>query len=87
MEVQKLEGQKSQKLEESDIKKFDFTTFELNYIIKNANFDDFQLEVFKRLTDPHGRQTIVKIAMETGVCDRTIDRTIKKIKRKIIRIL
>ena len=49
------------KLEEEDVNKFDFTTFELNYIIKNANFNDFQLEVFKRLTDPHGRQTITKI--------------------------
>ena len=75
------------KLEEKDVKKFDFTQFELNYIINNANFDDFHLEVFKRLTDPHGRQTIVKIAMETGVCERTIDRAIKKIKHKIIRIL
>lgn len=75
------------KLEEKDVNKFDFTTFELNYIIKNANFNDFQLEVFKRLTDPKGRQTITKIALETNVCERTINRTIKQIKSKILRTL
>lgn len=82
-----MEEKEKLKLEEKDVKKFDFTTFELNYIIKNANFNDFQLEVFKRLTDPHGRQTVVKIAMETNVCERTVYRTIKQIKKKIIKVL
>lgn len=75
------------KLEEKDVKKFDFTTYELNYIIKGANFNDLQLEVFKRLTDPHGRQTAVKMALETNVSTATINRTIKQIKRKIYRLL
>ena len=75
------------KLEEKDVNKFDFTTFELNYIIKNANFNDFQLEVFKRLTDPHGRQTIVKMAMELNTSESTIKRNIKQIKKKILRTL
>lgn len=75
------------KLEEKDVKKFDFTTFELNYIINNANFNDFQLEVFTRLTDKHGRQTIVKIADETNSSTATVSRTIDKIKKKIYRLL
>ena len=75
------------KLEEEDVNKFDFTTFELNYIIKNANFNDFQLEVFKRLTDPKGRQTIVKMAMELNTSESTIKRNIKQIKKKILRTL
>lgn len=75
------------KLEEKDVNKFDFTTFELNYIIKNANFNDFQLEVFKRLTDPKGRQTIVKMAMELNTSESTIKRNIKQIKKKILRTL
>lgn len=79
--------EKRLKLEEKDVKKFDFTTFELNYIIKNANFNDLQLEVFKRLTDTHGRQLITKIARENNVSERTVDRAIKQIKHKIIRIL
>ena len=75
------------KLEEKDVKKFDFTMFELNYIINNANFNDLQLEVFKRLTDKRGRQTIVKIAFETNTSEATIKRIIRQIKDKIIRIL
>jgi hypothetical protein len=75
------------KLEEKDVNKFDFTTFELNYIIKNANFNDLQLEIFKRLTDPHGRQTTVKMALETNQSERNVYRIIKQIKKKIMRIL
>jgi predicted transcriptional regulator len=82
-----MEEKEKLKLEEKDVKKFDFTTFELNYIIKNANFNDFQLEVFKRLTDPKGRQTTIKIALETNVSTATVSRTIKQIKRKIYRLL
>lgn len=75
------------KLEEKDVNKFDFTTFELNYIIKNANFNNFQLEVFKRLTDPHGRQTRYRIAMELNTSESTIKRTTQQIKKKILRTL
>ena len=52
------------KLEEENVNKFDFTKFELDYILQNANFNDIQLKVFKRLTDKYGRQKIVKIAIE-----------------------
>ena len=82
-----MEEKEKLKLEEKDVKKFDFTTFEFNYIIKNANFNEFQLEVFKRLTDPHGRQTIVKMAMELHTSESTIKRNIKQIKKKILRTL
>lgn len=75
------------RLEEKDIKKFDFTTFELNYFINNANFNDLQLEVFKRLTDKHGRQTIVKMSMEMNLSESTIKKIIKQVKDKILRTL
>lgn len=81
MEQRKLE------LEEKDVKRFDFTTFELNHIINNANFNDLQLSVFKRLTDKRGRQTIVQISMEENISERTVNRIIKQIKSKILRIL
>lgn len=74
-------------LEEKDVKRFDFNKFELDYIIDNANFNDLQLSIFKRLTDPRGRQTIVKISMEKNISERTVNRVIKQIKNKIIRIL
>ena len=40
---------------------FDFTKLELDYINEYANFNDIQQEVFDRLTDKHGRQTVKKI--------------------------
>lgn len=82
-----MEEKERLKLEEEDVKKFDFTTFEFNYIIKNANFNEFQLEVFKRLTDPHGRQTRYRIAMELNTSESTIKRATQQIKKKILRTL
>lgn len=82
-----MEQKEKLKLEEKDVKRFDFTMFELNYIINNANFNDLQLSIFKRLTDPKGKQTIVKISMEENISERTVNRIIKQIKNKIIRIL
>ena len=75
-------GKRKLKLEGKDVKKFDFTTFELNYIIKNANFNKDQLEVFKRLTDIDGRQTIVKISMEMDKSTASVSRIIEDIKKK-----
>jgi predicted transcriptional regulator len=82
-----LAEERKLKLEEKDVKSFDFTKQELNYFIENANFNDFQLEIFKRLTDPHGRQTLVKMAMETHTSESTVKRAIKQIKNKMIRTL
>jgi hypothetical protein len=82
-----MEEKERLKLEEKDVKHFDFTLFELNYIINNANFNDFQLEIFKRLTDRHGKQTLVKMAVETHTSEATVKRTIRQIKDKIIRML
>lgn len=66
---------------------YDFTKPELNYIIENANFNDRQLEIFKRLTDRKGRQKIVKIAMEMNLSERTVNNEIKKIKTKIYKLI
>ena len=75
------------KLEEENVNKFDFTKFELDYILQNANFNDIQLRIFKRLTDKQGRQKIVKIAIEENISERTVSRIIKQIKNKIKRLL
>jgi len=80
MELRKCVGEK-------DVKRFDFTEFEISYILKNAHFNDMQLAVFKRLTDTHGRQSIVKIALEEHISERTVSNIIKQIKKKIIKIL
>ena len=66
---------------------YDFTKQELEYIIENARFNDRQKEIFDRLTDIHGRQKIVKIALEMNMSERTVNREIRKIKNKIYKIL
>lgn len=76
-----------EKLEEENVNKLDFTKIELDYILQNANFNDIQLRIFKRLTDKQGRQKIVKIAIEENISERTVSRIIKQIKNKIKRLL
>lgn len=66
---------------------YDFTKKELEYIIENANFNERQQEIFERLTDRKGRQKIIRIAMEMNISERTVNRDIAKIKRKIFKIL
>lgn len=78
---------KQGKLEEESVNKLDFTKFELDYILQNANFNDIQLKVFNRLTDKVGRQKIYQIAMEENISERTVSRIIKQIKNKIKRLL
>lgn len=67
--------------------KYDFTQKELDYINKNARFNDRQQEIFNRLTDRHGRQKIVKIAIEMCLSERTVSREIKSIKKKILKLI
>lgn len=66
---------------------YDFTKKEIDFINENARFNDRQQEIFDRLTDKHGRQKIVKIAMEMCLSERTVSREIKSIKKKILKIV
>lgn len=66
---------------------YDFTKFELDYINENANFNDTQQEIFNRLTDKRGRQSIVQISMEMNLSTATVSRVIKQIKHKILKII
>lgn len=66
---------------------YDFTKAEIDYINKDARFDERQQEVFNRLTDRKGRQSIVQMSMEMNLSTATISRIIKQIKKKIIRIV
>ena len=77
---------KLEKLEDN-VNKKKKKKIELDYILQNANFNDIQLKVFKRLTDKYGRQKIVKIAIEENISERTVSRIIKQIKNKIKRLL
>lgn len=74
-------------LEEKELKKFDFTKNELDYIRENANFNDIQENIFNRLICKQGRQSIIQISMEENISTATVSRIIKQIKRKILKIL
>ena len=56
---------------------------EVDYLLDNGNFTDDETEIFEMLTK--GR-TITEIAIQMCVSERTVDRRVKKIKHKILRI-
>ena len=66
---------------------FDFTQKELEYILANARFNDIQRKVFSRLIDLNGRQSIVQISLEENISTATVNRIIRQIKNKILRLL
>lgn len=67
--------------------KFDFTKFELDYILENANFTDEQEQIFKMLTGKRGRESVVCISIKMNMSESTVKRRIKQIKSKIKRLL
>lgn len=75
------------KLEEESVKRLDFTTPELEYILANANFTVEQEEIFKMLTSKYGRASIVNISLKMNMSESTVKRRIKQIKNKILRLL
>lgn len=75
------------KLEEESIRRLDFTTPELEYILNNANFTVEQEEIFKMLTSKYGRASIVNISLKMNMSESTVKRRIKQIKNKILRLL
>ena len=78
---------KPKRPEERDVKRFDFTKAELDYIKENANFNNEQLKIFNLLTHKDGRKSIVYISMEMNMSESTTKRRIKEIKKKILRII
>lgn len=74
-------------MEIKNIKKFDFTQPEIDYILKQARFNDMQERVFNRLTHKMGKQSIVQISIEENISTATVSRIIAQIKDKILRVL
>lgn len=75
------------RLEEESVKRLDFTTPELEYILNNANFTVEQEEIFKMLTSKYGRASIVNISLKMHMSESTVKRRIKQIKNKILRLI
>lgn len=74
------------KLEEKDVNKLDFTKFELEYILENANFSIDEEKIFKMITNKY-RKTIINISIELNLSESSVKRRIKNIKSKILRLL
>lgn len=63
---------------------FEFTEDEYNEIVKKAMLNEELAQIFKmRIMD----YSIVKISMEMHMSIRTVNRRIKELKRKIMRVL
>ncbi len=64
--------------------RFEFTESEYNEIVKKAMLNEELAQIFKmRIMD----YSIVKISMEMHMSIRTVNRRIKELKRKIMRVL
>ncbi len=75
--------EEKQPREEKDVK-FDFTLNEYKYFCEQCMFSDVQKEILERKIRGDSN---VKIAMELPMSPATLDRNIRKIKRKIFRVL
>lgn len=64
--------------------KFEFTEDEYNEIVKKAMLNEELAQIFKmRIMD----YSIIKISMEMHMSVRTVNRRIKELKRRILKVL
>lgn len=64
--------------------KFEFTEDEYNEIVKKAMLNEELAQIFKmRIMD----YSIIKISMEMHMSTRTVNRRIKELKKKILKVL
>lgn len=71
-------------VQKEELKRLDFNKKEYEYFIENCNFTDRQKEI---LDLRRSGKSIVEISLKIPVSTRTVDREIRKIKNKIIRLI
>lgn len=71
-------------VQKEELKRLDFNKKEYEYFIENCNFTDRQKEI---LDLRRKGKSIVEISLKIPVSTRTVDREIRKIKNKIIRLI
>lgn len=75
-------------MEKTEAEKLDFTKHEYDYFIENCGFTDRQIEI---LNLRRRGLSIVEISMYDGkhlpTSTRTVDREIRKIKNKILKLI
>ena len=71
-------------LKSEELKRLDFNKAEYNFFLENCNFTDRQ----KQILDLRRKGlSIVSISMRLYLSERTINREIKRIKNKIIKVI
>jgi DNA-binding NarL/FixJ family response regulator len=71
-------------LKQEELKSLDFNKAEYNYFIENCNFTDRQKEI---LDLRRNGSSIISISLKLYLSERTINREIKKIKNKILKVI
>lgn len=71
-------------IEKAELKNLDFNKKEYEYFIENCNFTDRQLEIFYLRRKG---KTIIEISLKLNMSEATVNRELKKIKHKILKVL
>lgn len=71
-------------IEKAELKNLDFNKKEYEYFIENCNFTDRQLEIFDLRRKG---KTIIEISLKLNMSEATVNRELKKIKHKILKVL
>lgn len=71
-------------ISQSELKSLDFNKAEYDYFIENCNFTDRQKEI---LDLRRKGSSIISISLKLYLSERTINREIKKIKNKILKVI
>lgn len=69
-------------IKEEELKSLDFSKNEYEYFIENCNFNERQKKILDRRRKG---MSIVEIALDLFISERTVNREIKKIKLKILK--
>lgn len=65
---------------------FDMIQSDKDFYLENCNFNELQENIFKDLTGKHP-MSIIQIAMKENISDRTVNRTIRQIKLKMMQAI
>lgn len=71
-------------MEKEELKKLDFNKQEYEYILENCNFTDRQKQIFELRRKG---KSIIEISFIIPASTRTVDREIRKIKNKILKLI
>lgn len=71
-------------IEKAELKNLDFNKKEYEYFIENCNFTDRQKDVFDLRRKG---KSIIEISFKLNMSEATVNRELKKIKHKILKVL